>query len=337
MSIEDSTPVRPLPGRRLVLRLLGLGVAGGLAAPGRAFAQGGAYPSRAVKLLVGYPPGGGADVLARIVANRLSPLLGQPVVVENRPGAGSTIAAASLANAPPDGYTLLFGESAVLVAPAIYDKIGYDPGTLTPIAGLGNLPYSVVVNPAFPAKTTRELIDVLKAHPGKYSYASPGIGNIAHLSGEMFKKAAGVDMVHVPYKGGSPALADLVSGQIPICFVSLPPALALAKSGKLRLLAVTSAKRSPAAPDVPAISETLPGFNSVTSIFVLAPPDTPAPLVSRLNTVLRDVMALPDVQADFVAQGATVDTGSPQELSTLIGQELSSWKAVVQAAGVRLD
>ena len=181
MSIEDIKL-----SRRLALSALGFG----LAMPRSAFAQTGAYPSRPIKLLVGYPPGGGADVLGRIVANKLSPMLGQPVVVENRPGAGSTIAAASLASAPADGYTLLFAESAILVAPSIYDKINYDPAKLTSIAALGNLPYSLVVNPAFPAATTRELIDVLKAHPGKYSYASPGIGNIAHLSGEMFRKAA---------------------------------------------------------------------------------------------------------------------------------------------------
>lgn len=328
MSIEDTKL-----GRRLALSGLGLA----LAAPQSAFAQTGVYPSRPLKLLVGYPPGGGADVLARIFGNKLSAVLGQPVVIDNRPGAGSTIAAASLASAAPDGHTLFFAESAILVAPAIYDKIGYDPSGLSPIGGIGNLPYSLVVNPAFPAANTRELIDVLKAHPGKYSYASPGIGNIAHLSGEMFKKAAGVEIVHVPYKGGAPALADLASGQIPICFVSLPPALALAKSGKLRLLAVTSAKRSPTAPEVPAISETLPDFNSVTSIFLLAPANTSVPIVARLNAALREVMAMPDVQADFIAQGASVETSSPQDLAGLIGRELASWSAIVRTAGVRLE
>lgn len=319
-------------GRRLALSALGLGIA----AP-RGFAQTGAYPSRTVKLLVGYPPGGGADILGRIFANKLSPLLGQPVVVENRPGAGSTIAAAALASAPPDGYTLFFAESGILVGTTIYDKVGYDPLTLTPIGALGNLPYSVVVNPAFPAKNVPELIEVLKASPGKYSYASPGVGNIAHLSAEMFQKAAGVQMVHVPYKGGTPALADLVSGQVPICFVSLPPALALARGGKLRILAVTSAKRSPVAPDVPAISETLPGFNAAASIFLLAPPQTPAAIVERLNAAMRTVMAMPDVLSDFIAQGATVETTDPQELSALFRQELASWGSIVKSAGVRME
>ena len=328
MSIEDIKL-----GRRLALSALALG----LAAPRSGFAQAGTYPSRAIKLMVGYPPGGGADILARIVANKLSPLMGQPVVVENRSGAGSTIAAASLASAPADGYTLLLAESGILVGTAIYDKVAYDPTTLTPIAALGDLPYSLVVNPAFPAKTTRELIDVLKANPGKYSYASPGVGNLAHLSAEMFQKEAGVQIVHVPYKGGTPALADLVSGQIPICFVSLPPALALARSGKLRLLAVTSAKRSPAAPDTPTISETLPGFNSVASIFMLAPPGTPAAIADRVNAALRDVMAMPDVTADFVAQGATVETSSPQQLSALIRQELASWNSIVKSANIRME
>ncbi len=319
-------------GRRLALTVLGLG----LAVP-RGFAQTGTYPSRAIKLLVGYPPGGGADILARIFANKLSPLLGQPVVVENRPGAGSTIAAAALASAPPDGYTLFFAESGILVGTTIYDKVGYDPLTLTPIGALGNLPYSLVVNPAFPATNVRELIDVLKASPGKYSYASPGVGNIAHLSAEMFQKAAGVQIVHVPYKGGTPALADLVSGQVPICFVSLPPALALARSGKLRLLAVTSAKRSPVAPEVPAISETLPGFNAAASIFLLAPPETPAAIVYRLNAAIRTVMAMPEVLADFIAQGATVETSTPQQLTALFHQELGSWGSIVKSAGVRME
>lgn len=319
-------------GRRLALSALTLGIA----AP-RGFAQTAAYPSRPLKLLVGYPPGGGADILARIFANKFSPLLGQPVVIENRPGAGSTIAAAALASAPPDGYTLFFAESGILVGTTIYDKVGYDPLALTPIGALGNLPYSLVVNPAFPANNVREFIDILKANPGKYSYATPGVGNIAHLSAEMFQKAAGVQIVHVPYKGGTPALADLVSGQVPICFVSLPPALALARGGKLRLLAVTSAKRSPVAPDVPAISETLPGFNAAASIFLLAPPQTPAPIVYRLNAAMRTAMAMPDVLSDFTAQGATVETGTPQELATLFRDELASWGSIVRSAGVRME
>ncbi len=322
-------------GRRRALSALAAGVSGSVLATRGAFAQ--AYPSRPIKLLVGYPPGGGADILARIFANKLSPLVGQPVVVENRPGAGSTIAAAALASAPPDGYTLFLAESGILVGTTIYDKVAYDPMTLTPVGIIGNLPYSLVVNPSFPAKNVRELIDVLKASPGKYSYASPGVGNIAHLSAEMFQKEAGVQIVHVPYKGGTPALADLASGQIPICFVSLPPALALARSGKLRLLAVTSAKRSPVSPDTPAIAETLPGFNSVASIFLLAPPGTPAPIVERANAAMREVMAMPEVQADFVAQGATVETSSPQALATLFKDELASWGSIVKAANVKME
>ncbi|MCC8432629.1 tripartite tricarboxylate transporter substrate binding protein [Reyranella aquatilis] len=330
MNIEDTKF-----SRRHVLSALAAGIVGSQVAGRGAFAQ--AYPSRPIKLLVGYPPGGGADILARIFANKLSPLVGQPVVVENRPGAGSTIAAAALASAPPDGYTLFFAESGILVGTTIYDKVGYDPLTLTPVGIIGNLPYSLVVNPSFPAQNVRELIDVLKASPGKYSYASPGVGNIAHLSAEMFQKEAGVQIVHVPYKGGTPALADLVGGQIPICFVSLPPALALARSGKLRLLAVTSTKRSPVSPDTPAIAETLPGFNSVASIFLLAPPGTPAPIVERANAAMREVMAMKDVQSDFVAQGATVETSSPQALATLFKDELASWGSIVKSANVKME
>ncbi|MEQ1852249.1 MAG: tripartite tricarboxylate transporter substrate-binding protein, partial [Chthoniobacteraceae bacterium] len=223
------------------------------------------FPTRPVRLMVGYTPGGGADVLARIFAQKYAEVLGQPVVVENRPGAGGTFAAATLATAAPDGYTVYFAESTILVAPAMYEKVAYDPLTLAPIGQLASLPYAIVVHPSFPAKSVAELIAIAKASPGKYSYASPGVGNIAHLTAEIFSKATGVKFTHVPYKGGAPALADLVGGQVPICFVSLPPTLPLAKSGRLRLLGVTTEKRVPIAPDVPTVAETLPGFNTATT------------------------------------------------------------------------
>ena len=207
-----------------------------------------------------------------------------------------------------------------------------------PVAPVLDVSNVLTINPdVINVKTLKEFVALVKANPGKYSYASPGVGNIAHLSAEMFQKAAGVQIVHVPYKGGTPALADLVSGQVPICFVSLPPALALARSGKLRLLAVTSAKRSPVAPDVPAISETLPGFNAAASIFLLAPPETPAAIVYRLNAAIRTVMAMPEVLADFIAQGATVETSTPQQLTALFHQELGSWGSIVKSAGVRME
>lgn len=317
------------PTRRRVIQALGA------LAGGQAFAQPSSQRPGTIKLMVGYAAGGGADVLARVLTHHLSQALDQPVVVDNRPGAGGTLAAGALANAPADGSVLYLAESAVLVAPAIYDKISYDPATLTPVGAIAQVPYTVVVHPDFPARSVAELISVLKANPGKYAYASPGVGNVAHLSAEMFKRAAGVDMLHVPYKGGAPALADLIGGQIPICFVSMPPVLPLAKAHKLRLLGVTTASRSEAVKDVPAIAETLPGFDTATNSFVLAPPRTPAAIVARLNTAFGTVMALPEVQREYAAQGAAVRTGSPQALAAQIQAELKTWDTVARAAGVR--
>ncbi|MGD9945273.1 MAG: tripartite tricarboxylate transporter substrate-binding protein [Burkholderiaceae bacterium] len=303
---------------------------------GKAAAQA-AFPNRPIRMMVGYSAGGGADALGRSFAAKFSHVLQQSVVVENRAGAGGTLAATALAGAQPDGHTLYWADSAILVAPAVYDKVAYDPLAFAPVSAICSLLYSIVVHPSFPARTVKELIAVLKADPDRYSYASPGVGNIAHLGAELFKKAAGVKMVHVPYKGGTPALTDLVSGQVPICFVSLPPVLPLAKAGRLRLLAVTSEKRSPVVPDVPAIAETFPGFNAVTSGFLLAPPGTPADVVGTLNKAARAAMAMPDLQADYIQKGALVATGTPDELAAQIRHELGVWGSTAREAGARAE
>jgi tripartite-type tricarboxylate transporter receptor subunit TctC len=287
--------------------------------------------------MVGYTPGGGADVLARIFAARYAEALGQPVLVENRPGAGGTVAAASLATVRPDGYTLSFAESTILAAPAIYEKVAYDPLAFAPVGQLANLPYAIVVHPSFAAKSVADLIAIAKANPGKYSYASPGVGNIAHLTAEIFSKATGVKLNHVPYKGGAPALADLVGGQVPVCFVSLPPTLPLAKSGRLRVLAVTTAKRVPIAPDVPTVAETLPGFNTATTFFLIAPPGTPAGIITVLNDSMRKVMAMPDVQEKFAEQGAIVDAGTSQALGERIRSEVATLGAAARDAGAKAE
>ncbi len=317
---------------------MGLGAGLGLALATQAHAQSsGGFPNRPIRLMVGYPPGGGADLLGRIFAQRASQVLGQPVVVENRAGAGGTIAAATLASAAPDGHTLYFAESAILVAPAVYEKIAYDPLSFTPVGAVGSLAYTIVLHPGFPARTVPELIAVLKANPGRYHYASPGVGNIAHLSAELFKKMAGVEITHVPYKGGTPALSDLVAGQVPICFVSIAPTLPLAKAGRLRLLAVTTAKRVPIAPDTPAIADTLPGFNAAASAFVLAPPGTPGPIVATLNAALRKTMESPEVLAGFAQHGALVDPGTPEQLAAQIRDEVATWGATARAAGAKAE
>lgn len=322
-------PIEFRPTRRHALQAIGA------LATGSAFAQTSSPRNGTIKLMVGYVAGGGADVLARVLTHHLSQALNQAVVIDNRPGAGGALAASVLASSPADGSTLYLADSSILIAPAIYDKVNYDPAALTPVTGVAQLPYTVVVHPDFPARSVAELISVLKANPGKYAYASPGVGNVAHLSAEMFKRAAQVDMLHVPYKGGAPALADLIGGQIPICFVSMPPVLPLAKAQKLRLLGVTTATRSAAAKDTPSIGESLPGFDTATNSFVLAPPKTPAAVVARLDAAFRTVMALPEVQREYAAQGATVRITTPQALSTQIQGELKTWDSVARAAGVR--
>ena len=289
----------------------------------------------ALRVLVGYPAGGGGDVLARAVTKRLTQTLQRPIVVDNKPGAGGTLAANVLANSTPDGSTVYMTDSATLVAPAMYEKLGYDPQSLTPVVGLGQLAYCVVVHPSFPARSMDELIQVLKSAPGKYSYASPGVGNIAHLAAERFKQAAGVDMVHVPYKGGAPAISDLIGGQIPICFISLPPALAQRASGKLRILAVTTAKRWESAADIPTVAETLSGFEAVTHMFVVAPPKTPAAQVEKLAAGFRTAMGDADVRKVFTDSGATVDIKSSEVLAKQIQAELKLWPELVKSIGIK--
>jgi tripartite-type tricarboxylate transporter receptor subunit TctC len=289
----------------------------------------------ALKVLVGYPAGGGGDVLARAVTKRLTQTLNRPVVVDNRPGAGGTLAAQVLAHSPPDGSTVYMTDSATLVAPSLYEKLGYEPQSLSPILGLGRLGYAVVVHPSFPARTLDDLIRVLKAAPGLYSYASPGVGNMAHLAAEKFKQAARLDMVHVPYKGGAPALSDLMGGQIPICFISLPPALAQRASGKLRILAITTAKRWESAADIPTVAETLTGFETVTQMFVLAPPKTPAVWVERLAAGFGAAMEDNEVRKIFADSGASVELSSADALTRQIQTELNLWPDLVRRIGIK--
>jgi tripartite-type tricarboxylate transporter receptor subunit TctC len=274
-------------------------------------------------------------VLARTVTKRLSETLQRPVLVDNKPGAGGTLAANALAHSIPDGSTVYMTDSATLVAPAMYEKLGYDPQSLTPVLGLGQLGYCVVVHPSFPARSMGELIQVLKAAPGKYSYASPGVGNIAHLAAEKFKQAVGVDMVHVPYKGGAPAIADLIGGQVPICFISLPPALAQRASGKLRILAVTTSKRWETAAEIPTVAETVANFEAVTHMFVVAPPKTPAVQVERLAAGFRAALNDSDVRKVFLDSGASVDLRPPEELAKQIHAELKFWPELVRSIGIK--
>ena len=296
------------------------------------------YPTRPVRMLVGYAPGGGMDTIARVLAPKLSEALKQQFVIENRPGASGGVAAEALAGAAPDGYVLMMAESGTLALPSVNPRVTLDPvRQFAPVAGVCMLPMAFVVNTAFPAKDTRELIAVLKASPGKHPYASPGIGSLQHLAFELFKRQAGVDAQHIPYKGASAMMPDIMNGQVPIGVISALAAMGPTKAGKIRTLAVTSPQRLPSAPDWPTMAETLPGFNAAPNVFVVGPSGTPQAVVSKLNGAIRAALASPDIQANFAKQGATPTPSTPGELGAQIAEETKRWAAVVKDAGIRIE
>ena len=293
------------------------------------------YPARPVRLLVGFPPGGGMDTIARVVAPKLQELLGQPFVVENRTGAAGALAADGLVKAAPDGYVLLLAESGALVVPAINPKVAYDPvKQFAAIGGVCSLPLALVSSTSFPAGNAQELIAVLKASPGKYSYASPGVGTLQHLAFELFMRTAGVQAVHVPYKGATAMMPDLMSGQVPIGVVSALAGVAQAKGGKIRALAVTSAQRLPNAPEIPALAETIPGFEAAPNVFVVAPAGFAS---ERLSNAVRQAVMSSEVQDSFAKQGATPMPLEPRELASRIAAETRRWAAVVKDAGIKAE
>ena len=296
------------------------------------------YPSRPVRVLVGFPPGGAMDSVARVLAPKLAEALGQPFLVENRPGAGGAIAADALVKAGADGYTLLLAESGTLIVPSLNPKVTYDPlRQFAPIAGACSLPLAVVVTPGFPAASVAELIAALKASPGKYSYASPGVGTLQHLAWELFSRQAGVNAVHVPYKGASAMMPDLMSGQVAIGVISATVAIPQGKAGKIRTLAVTSARRMPDAMDLPALAETLPGFSAAPNVFLVAPVGTPPSVIQRLSAAARAAVASRDVEENLARLGATPTPLGPDELGAQIAREVRQWAAVVKDAGIKVD
>ena len=296
------------------------------------------YPNRPVRMLVGYPPGGGMDAIARVLAAKLSEPLGQQLVVENRPGASGGVAAEALAASPADGYVVMLAESGTLALPAVNPKVSFDPvRQFAPVGGVCMLPMAFVVNPAFPASTAQELVAVLKKDPGKHTYASPGVGTLQHLAFELFQRQAGVSAVHVPYKGASAMLPDLMSGQVEIGVISATVALAQSRSGKIRTLAVTSPQRMASAPEVPAMAETLRGFSASPNVFVVAPAGTPAPIVQKLADTLRKAVAAKDVEEAFAKLGATPLPLSPSELGAQIAREMKQWASVVKDAGIKIE
>jgi tripartite-type tricarboxylate transporter receptor subunit TctC len=278
------------------------------------------------------------DSVARVVGPRLQEALGQAFVVDNRTGAGGAIAADALVKAPADGYTLLLAESGTLIIPSMNPKVTYDPlKQFAPVGGACSLPLAFVVTPGFKPASVAELIAALKASPGKHSYASPGVGTLQHLAFELFQRQAGVSAVHVPYKGASAMLPDLMSGQVEIGVISATVALPQSRSGKIRALAVTSPQRMANAPEVPAMAETLPGFSASPNVFVVAPAGTPAPIVQKLADTLRKAVASKEVEEGFAKLGATPLPLSPAELGAQIAREVKQWAAVVKDAGIKIE
>jgi tripartite-type tricarboxylate transporter receptor subunit TctC len=308
--------------------------------PALAAAQAPAYPTRPIRLDVPFPAGGTTDILAREVAKRLTDAWGQAVVVDNRPGAGGNIGSELVAKSAPDGYTLLMGTVGThAINPGLYAKMPYDHvKDFAPVILVAGVPNVLVVNPAVPATSVQELIAYAKANPGKLNFASSGSGTSIHLSGELFKVMAGVQMMHVPYKGSSPALQDLVGGQVQLMFDNLPSSLALIRAGKLRALAVTSAMRAAALPDVPTIAEAgLPGFEASSWFGVLAPAGTPPAIVAKLNAEVAGWLASPEAKDKLLAQGAIAAGGSPEDFARHIDAETAKWAKVVKASGARVD
>ena len=295
------------------------------------------YPSRPITLVIPYPPGGGNDVMGRSVAEKMSKTLGQTIVVENRAGAGGSIATRQVARAAPDGYTLVLGGTGTLaVNPTLYDNVGYDPRKdFAPVGLIGTGQLILVVNPNVPVKTIPELIALAKKETGKLSYASSGIGSGIHLGAVLFEQMAGVKLTHVPYRGTAPALTDLIGGHVQMFFSSLPPAVAIAKEGKVRPIAVTGAARSAVFPDLPTVAETLPGYEAVLHYGIIAPAGTPDAIIRKLSVALREAVASPDTKIRMAADGTEPLPSTPEEYAADIDKEEKKWSAIVRASGAK--
>jgi len=297
------------------------------------------YPVRPVRIVVGFPPGGTSDILARAIAARLSDPLGQPVVVENRTGAGGNIGAESVARAAPDGYTLLMGTTSQAISQSLYKKLNYDLlKDFAPVTQAVNYSNLLVVHPSAGVSSVGELLVLARAKPGVLNYGTAGNGTPPHMTGELFKSYTGVNIQHVPYKGGAPAIVDLVAGQIPVMFDNVPPLLPHVRSGRIRALANTSLTRLSVLPDVPTLDETgLKGFDAVGWNGLLAPAGTPREVVARLHTEVARILRTPDVRDQLTAQGAEIVANSPDEFAAWIRNEVKKWAGVVRDSGAKLD
>jgi tripartite-type tricarboxylate transporter receptor subunit TctC len=324
-----------LLGRRNFLHL----AAGAAALPAvsrLAWAQ--AYPTRPVRIIVGAAPSGSFDIMARVIGQRLSEQLGQPFVIDNRPGAVGNIATEAVVRSPADGYTLLLVGAPHAINATLYDKLNFNfIRDIAPVAGIDREPLVMAVNPSVPARTVPEFIAYAKANPGKISMASAGNGTPSHVSGELFKMMAGVNMVHVPYRGGGPALPDLLAGQVQVMFPSMSSSIEYVRTGKLRALAVTTATRSDALPQVSTVSDFVPGFEATLWTGIGAPKNTPADIVDKLNREINAGLADPTIKARLADLGGTPLVGSPADFGKLIADETEKWAKVVKFAGIKAD
>lgn len=325
--------------KKVVVRGAALALSICVLAFGAGTAQAQAYPSKPIRLVVPFPPAGATDVLGRAIAQKLSEGLGQPVTVENRPGAGSTIGADVVAKAAHDGYTLLLASGSLAIASNLYSKLSFDIlKSFTPISLVGHVPHMLVVNPSVPANSVKELIALAKARPGQLSAASQGNGTLSHLELEMFKMSTGVDILHVPYKGSNNVMPDLLAGNVSVFFDSVPSSMPLVKTGKLKALGVVGTERLPASPDIPTLTEAgLPGFEVKNWFALLAPAGTPKEIVELLNAQVQKAVASPDLVARLASQGVILEGGTSKQLAAMMQNDVAKWGKVVEAANVHLN
>jgi tripartite-type tricarboxylate transporter receptor subunit TctC len=296
------------------------------------------YPTRPVKWIVPYPPAGTTDVLARLIAQWLTEKLGQPFVIENRPGAGNNLGTEAVVKAPPDGYTMLLVNPANGINATLYKELSFNViRDIAPVAGIVRTPNVMEVTPSFPAKTVAEFIAYCKANPGKINMASSGSGTSVHLSGELFKSMTGCNMLHVPYKGAGPALTDLMGGQVDVIFDNLPSSVGHIKGGKIRALAVTSAERDPSLPDVPTVAETVPGYEATAWFGIGMPKGTPKDVIDKVNAEVNRALADPKMRARLAELGGKPIAGTPEDFGKVIAAETAKWEKVVISSGAKVE
>jgi tripartite-type tricarboxylate transporter receptor subunit TctC len=322
----------------MLVRIAGIFLTAAIAAASGA-AQAQAWPSKPIRYIVPFPPAGSTDITARIIAERISGPLGQPVVVENRPGVAGNLGTEAVAKSAPDGYTILQATAAQPISETLYTKLGFSfEQDLAPVAMIAQVPNVMVVNPSVPAKSVAEFIALAKSKPGQINYASSGYGTSIHMSAEMFKLLTGVDIVHIIYKGSGPALVDLIGGQVSVMWDNLPSSMPHIKSGRLRALAVTTTKRFPALPDVPTMQEAgVAGYDAAGWFGIMAPRKTPREIVLRLNSEVNKALALAEVQDKLMQQGAEATPWTPEQLGAFIHDEVVKWAKVVKASGAKVE